>query len=303
MDGILLPGLAPSTFLEIESFLQHSTFAKKRFKEASEVIGYSLQEKFMQASETDYEVNETAFLANSIALVDHFKESYSLDPDLIIGPSFGGMSAAVYSDSLSFQESVWVTHESAVTAKEFYSSREHTYQTHFIYNLSIEEAKLLVEQFRANHKYLELVGYLEKVVCLCGTSESIKELKERLNHTPKCYSLHTMEQPIHSRILKELKKEIATDIYSKVTFKKLRKEIISDINGSMIDSPHQLQTSLLNGYDHPVRWDLVRKTMTEKSVSNVYVVGPKNLFSQLLKNKVSTIEVSPNTVLKAKVGS
>lgn len=303
MDGILLPGLAPSTFLEIESFLQQSPFAKKRFKEASEVIGYSLQEKFIQACETDYEVNETAFLANSIALVDHFKEMYRLDPDLIIGPSFGGMSAAVHSGSLTFQESVWVTHESAITAKEFYSSKEHTYQTHFIYNLSIEEAKLLVEQFNANHMYLELVGYLEKVVCLCGTSESIKELKEKLNHKPKCYSLHTMEQPIHSSLLTELKKEIATDIYSSVTFKRLNKEIISDVNGSMINSPHELQTSLLDGYDNPVRWDLVRKTMTEKNVSNVYVVGPKNLFSQLLKNKINTVEISPTTVLKAKVGS
>ncbi|MGR6009561.1 hypothetical protein ACT7CZ_21635 [Bacillus cereus] len=210
MKGIVLPGIAPSSYREVEFFINNDSFAIQRFKEASEVLGYSLVSAFREADETNQEVYEVCFLANSLALLDHFYKRYNYQPDFTIGVSFGGMSAAVQTNTLTYAEAVWLTHEAAKKSKEFFKQMKEDYQTHFIYNMSLDEAKTIIRQFQAEGMYLELVGFLKKVVCLCGEAKTIKLLKEKVNTIPKVSSLHTMNQPIHSVLLKRLKSTVRT---------------------------------------------------------------------------------------------
>lgn len=298
MNGLILPGLAPSTYEDVESFLHHSEFAKKRFKEASEVIGYSLYEAFKNSTENDYEVRECSFLANTIALLDHFQEDYHLEPDIIVGPSFGGMATAVKTESLTYSEVIWLTHEAAKISRNYYQEFDEMYQTMFIYNLSFEDANDIVNKFKANNMYLELVGNLGKVICLCGPTTSIKVLREKINHKSKVMATHTMQQPIHSKLLTNLKEKIKVEIFDQLTFKTLKYDIISDVDGDLVRDPVTFKQTLLDGYDHTVRWDLVTNTMREIELQAIYVVGPQNIFSQLLKKEWETIVVSPKSFQK-----
>lgn len=298
MNGMVLPGLAPSTYADVKGFLHHSEFAKKRFEEASEVIGYSLYEAFKKSSELDYEVRESSFLANTIALLDHYHEDYHVEPDILIGPSFGGMATAIKTESLTYSEIIWLTHEAAKVARDFYQNSEELYQTMFIYNLSVEEANDLVNEFLKKNMYLELVGNLEKVICLCGPSTSIKLLQEKINHTSKVMATHTMQQPIHSKLLSDLKERLRVEVFNQVEFKPLKYDVISDVNGNLVRDPIEFKQTLLDGYDHTVRWDLVTNTMREMNLQTIYVVGPQNIFSQLLKKEWETIVITPRTVQK-----
>lgn len=297
MEAILLPGLAPSSYSEVKDFIHYSPFAIKRFQEASDVIGYSLIDAFKEAGDRDYEVYESAFLANSIALLDHFKEKYGIEPNVAIGPSFGVLGAAVYTKSLTYEESMWLTHESGKVSKDFYINLEGDFQTHFIYNLSLDEANEYIQSFKSEGKYLELAGYLEKVVCLCGPKVVIDELKEKLNHKPKCFSLHTMNQPIHSGQLRDLNVKLSESVFKQVDFKPIHGTFISDVNGALITDPDEFKQTILDGYDNPVRWDLVKERIQQLGLEKVYVIGPKNLFSQLLKNQIQTIDLGPDNVL------
>ncbi|WP_405099457.1 hypothetical protein [Oceanobacillus sp. FSL H7-0719] len=296
MNGIVLPGLAPCSYEDVKGFLQKSKFAKRRFEEASEVIGYSLYEAFKESSELDYEVRETSFLTNTIALLDHFHEDFDVEPDILIGPSFGGMATAVKTESLTYAEMIWLTHESAKIAKVFYQNTGDFYQTMFIYNLSIEEANELVNEFQSKNMYLELVGNLEKVICLCGSSESIKILQEIINRKSKVIATHTMQQPIHSKVLSDLKEELRVEVFNQVQFKPLKHHVISDVNGNLVRDPMEFKQTLLDGYDHTVRWDLVTNRMRQMKLQTIYVVGPQNIFSQLLKKQWETTVITPRTV-------
>lgn len=297
MIGLVLPGLAPSSYEEVKDFIETNPFAKKRFQEASDIIGYSLAEAFREATEDQHEVIESAFLANSIALLDYFYERYGLHPDYSIGASFGGMSVAVQSGGLTFGECLWLTHESAKHSKTYFQQMDEEYHTHFIFNLSLEETEELINDFQAKGMELELVGHLEKVVCLCGEKSVVQSLKEVINQRSKCFSLHTMKQPIHSRLLTELKHQLRDKFYSQVVFKPLQVPIISDVDGHIYKQSEELKQMLLDGYDHPVRWDLVSKSMKQEHIETAYVVGPRNLFTQLLKYEFETIGISPDTVM------
>ncbi|MED1873395.1 hypothetical protein [Brevibacillus borstelensis] len=297
MIGLVLPGLAPSSYEEVKDFIETNPFAKKRFQEASDIIGYSLAEAFREATEDQHEVIESAFLANSIALLDYFYERYGLHPDYSIGASFGGMSVAVQSGGLTFGECLWLTHESAKHSKTYFQQMDAEYHTHFIFNLSLEETEELINDFQAKGMELELVGHLEKVVCLCGEKSVVQSLKEVINQRSKCFSVHTMKQPIHSRLLTELKHQLRDKFYSQVVFKPLQVPIISDVDGHIYKQSEELKQMLLDGYDHPVRWDLVSKSMKQEHIETAYVVGPRNLFTQLLKYEFETIGISPDTVM------
>lgn len=294
MNGLVLPGLAPSSYQEVESFIKTNPFAIQRFKKASEVLGYSLIDAFREAKvEENQEVYEVCFLANSISLLDHYYNHYNCQPDFAVGVSFGGMSAAVQTNTLAYDEAVWLTHEAAKQAKAFFKQMDGEYQTQFIYNMSLDEANKIIEEFQLKGMYLELVGFLEKVVCLCGEAKTIKILKEKINTKSKCVSLHTMKQPIHSILLKDLNQQLKKGLYNQVNFKPMQTAIISDVNGDVIKDTEVFKQSLLDGYDNPVRWDLVTDTMRKQNLKQVYVVGPKNLFAQLLKNEFNTVRISP----------
>lgn len=303
VNGMLFPGIAPSTYEDVEEFLNHSEYAKNRFTEASEVIGYPLIEAFKESGELDYEIKECAFLANTIALMDHYNEVYNLKPDVIISPSFGGLAAAIKSGSLTYSEAVGLTYDAAKIAGDYYQSLGDLYQTIFIYNLSATDAHSIVEEFKDKNMYLELVGYLGKVMCFCGPSNSINDLKEKIHQKPKVMATHTMQQPIHSKLLTELKEKLRDEVFNQVSFKPLNYSILSDVNGGLIQDSTELKALLLDGYDHAVRWDLVTNTMKEMNFQMIYVIGPQNIFSQLLKKEWKTIDFSPNSVLKKMKGS
>ncbi|EMA6342447.1 hypothetical protein ACO11K_002012 [Bacillus cytotoxicus] len=296
MKGIVLPGIAPSSYQEVEFFINNDSFAIQRFKEASEVLGYSLASAFREADETNQEVYEVCFLANTLALLDHFYKRYNYQPDFTIGVSFGGMSAAVQTNTLTYAEAVWLTHEAAKKSKEFFKQMKEDYQTHFIYNMSLDEAKTIIRQFQEEGMYLELVGFLKKVVCLCGNAQTIKLLKEKINTIPKISSLHTMNQPIHSVLLKDLKVQLEHELFNQIKFKPMKTSIISDVNGEIITDSELFKQSLLDGYDNPVRWDLVTDTMKKQEVSQAFVIGPRNLFAQLLKQDFNIVRISPDEI-------
>jgi len=295
MKGMVFPGLAPSTYEDVELFIKTSPYAKRRFDEASSVLGYSLADAFSEANEYDHEVMECAFLANTVACLDYFKDQHNCIPEVAIGASFGGMATIVHTESLTYAETVWLSKLSANLSKKWFD-RLGNYQTHFIYNLPLEEANNLVNKYNSKGLYLELVGYLDKVVSLCGEAATIKLLKDELNDKSKCFSLHTMMQPIHSKILTPMKLDAEREIYNQMVFKDPKFPIISDVNGDVLRSKEEFIQTLLDGYDHPIRWDCVSDRMNEFGMKEVYVVGPKNLFSQLLKSKFTTITINPNTV-------
>ncbi|MDF1999846.1 hypothetical protein EI200_16535 [Peribacillus simplex] len=295
MKGLVFPGLAPSSYEDVELFIKTSPYVQKRFAEASSVIGYSLVEAFKEANEWNHEVIECAFLANTIAILDFFKDKYGSVPDIAVGASFGGIPLIVHTGSLTYEETVWLAKQAAMLAEENFRFLG-DYQTHFVYNLSLEDTLEIVDEFTSQGMFLELVGYMERVMCLSGRAQTIEQLKERLNHKPKCFSLHTMIQPIHSTILTPLKERARKEVYSQFSFKDPKCPVISDVNGEIIRSKDNFVQMLLDSYDHPVRWDYVSKKMRELELKEVYVAGPKNLFSQLLKDKFNTININPDTV-------
>lgn len=297
MVGIVFPGLAPSYFHDVKDFVKNNRHAQRRYDEASVVLGYSLLEAFAEAKPEDSEVLESSFFINTISLLDFYYEKFNYQPKVTIGPSFGGMAAAVQLQSLTFEETIWLTHESSKYSKMWFE-RLGSYQTLLIYNLLLEDLENVLKKYIQKGIELEIVGYMGKVLCVCGKTEHINQLKQDLNKIRKCFSVDTLNYPMHSKILTPLKFELEKKIYSQVEFKELKNPLISDVDGKRITSKDEFKQTLLDGNDHPVRWDLIIKTLKMMELSDIYVIGPKNIFAQLLKNQFNTINVNTDNSIR-----
>lgn len=301
MKGLILPGLAPSYYSEVKDFVERNPYAVQRFQEAQKILGFSLLDAFKEATVHDNSVMECAYFVNTIALLDNALENDSFQPDVVISPSFGGMAAAVYLDSLAFDKALILTHESALISAHWFEQMEE-HHTIFIYNLSVKDSEQIIEEYKKRGESLEIVGYIDKVIAICGRAPIIQELKNEINKKEKCIVIYTMYYPIHSKNLAMLKNEIKVNCFDKVDIKTPKIKVISDVTGKFIDNNHDLVEMLLDGYDNPVRWDLIEQQINNLSIEELHIVGPKNLFSQLLKNKYHTVSVNPHSVMSKQYG-
>ena len=293
MVGLVFPGIAPSYYQDVKDYLKYNHYARKRYDQASCFLGYPILEAFKEAKEEDSVILESAFFINTIALLDMYYEKYQYKPNITTGPSFGGMAAAVQVGSLTFEETLWLTQETSKISKKYFEQLG-KYQTLLIYNLLLEDVENIINNYKERGILFEIVGYMGKIICVCGKNNDIKELKGYLNHKRKCFAVDTLNYPMHSELLEPLKVELEKKIYSQLDFKDLENPVISDVDGNLLIEKGDFKQMLLDGINNPVRWDLVVKTMKRVELNDIYVIGPKNIFAQLLKKQFNVINVSPD---------
>lgn len=297
--AIVFPGLAPSTYETVKDFVEENPYARRRFAEADEVLGFSLIDAFKDAQEEDWEINECAFLVNTVALADYAVDHFSLDPAYCVGSSFGATAGAVFTGSITFREALWLSYQSTVREKAYADKNLKGYQSDFIYRYPLEKARKLVKEYAQKGEWLEIASYLsDDLMAVCGKEHVIQEVKKRVRQE-KGISLFTMNRLIHCSELKEIREQLGREVHSQVTFGPARIPMISDIDGSIFDQPHTIKTTLLDEYDRAIRLDLAIETMKQAGIEKVHIIGPRNIFGPLMRDAFDVQLISPETVQKA----
>ncbi|PTM58842.1 ACP S-malonyltransferase [Desmospora activa] len=297
--AVIFPGLAPSDYESVKDFVEKSPYAHRRFEYASEILGFSLRKSFREATEDQWEVFQCAFLANSLALSDWAEEKLGMKPSVCVGASFGGFGAAIYTGSLSYNETLLLTYESTLQEKQNFSGFDEEMGTHFFYRLTLNQVQDMIHNLREQGHWVEFSSYLsEDIHAVCATVEAIEIIKQEIRKQ-KGISLHTMKRLVHSSKLKNFKDHTLKTVYNRFSFRDLTIPFVSDVDGMILEKGEDLKNALLDGYDHPVRWPETVNTLKRLQVSKVFVVGPRNLFGPLSKEHFEVAIVSPEMTLES----
>ncbi|QKI80915.1 ACP S-malonyltransferase [Kroppenstedtia eburnea] len=301
--AVVFPGFSPSSYPEVQEFIESNGYAEKWYSRAEDILGYSLKEAFREATEADWEINELAFLINTLALADYAGENHSLTPEYCMGSSFGGMIGAVYTGSLSLADALWLSYQSTNREKRYMTERIfNRYQTDFIYQYPAERVMQDVRDYTEKGKYLEISSYLSRnLVAVSGEMDVIREMKKKVRQA-RGISLFTMDRLIHCKKLKEIKEIVGREVHSKVSFRPPRIPMISDIDGSILVEPVKIKNLLLDWFDQPVRMHLAKTTMKKCGIEKVFVVGPRSIFGSLMSEDFSVEVISPETACQTATG-
>lgn len=289
----LFPGMAKSQFSDFEGFIQKSTIAQSLYLKAEKCLNFPLLENFSNGDKSIVTERCTYFV-NTLALLYELQASNKgLNPEYVIGSSFGITTAGVYLDSLNFEEALKMVRDTAIVENDYLKNMDKGYCTHFIYKYSLEDLEDLIQKFRSEGKWIEISVFISDDLIGIGSSlETINELKRIIKVQGKSTSIHTAELS-HTSNLKELRDLLDKEVYFKYDFLDLSKPFVSDLDARSITCGSDFKEEMLKSVDNPVKFTLVHKKMLDDNIKDIYVIGPSNFFGAILKKDFSVTNVEP----------
>jgi [acyl-carrier-protein] S-malonyltransferase len=289
----LFPGMAKSEYRDFKTFIEKSSIAQSLYKEAERCMDYPLLEKF-SSGDTSIVTERCSYFVNTLALLYEFQERHpDVDPDYIIGSSFGITPAGIFLGSIDFSDALKMVRDTALVEDSYLSNLDAEYCTHFIYKYSLDDLENIVESFRSQGKWIEISVFIsDDLIGIGSTVETVNELKQMIKVQGKSTSIHTAELS-HTSNLKELRDRLDREVYSHYHFSECSKPFVSDLDGRYIVAGEDLKEEMLKSVDHPVKFTLVHKKMLEDEIEQVYVIGPSNFFGAILKRDFTVTNIDP----------
>lgn len=298
-DAVFFPGLVPTGFGSVARFVTESPHARRRFAEADEILGYSLADAYRDASIHDWEVFQSAFMALTLALADWAEQQEGMRPALCCGQSFGGIVGAVYCGALSYADALSLTRESATVERDYFDSLAEPVGCYFFTNVPRPDVERLVEEFQAAGDWIEISVEMDSdIFAVSARMETIERFKARTQELG-AFAFYTMNRAEHCSGVAALRERLYDEVYSRFTWRAPRIPMLSDVDGTLIDDGERLMHDLLDGWVYPVRWRTMVDGLREAGVSQVYVVGPRTMFSRVTREFFPTRPVTPKLALAA----
>lgn len=286
--AVVFPGLSDFHYGVVNEFIEKSRFAQARFDEASQILGFSLLDRFKQENQSYTEISQCANFTSTIALLDSVRDLLPSPPNYCIGGSFGGIAVAVFVESLTFKDALLLTYHSSLEEQAYNHKTSEKYVTHFFYRYPLTKTKELIQEINEQGRWIELSAIIsDKLLGICSTEETVELFKKRVRKE-RGMPLGTINRLIHSSSLRDFKERLKDRIYQQVLFDRPRIPIVSDVDGRILRNAKGLKQMLLEGIDHPIRWDLTTSTLKKLNINEAHIIGTVDVLGPTLKGLFDT---------------
>lgn len=296
-DVVYFPGLVPTTFASLETYLTTDMYARERLREADEVLGYRLLDAYRDAEVYDWEVYEAGVLATSLALADWADDHLDLDPVAFGGQSFGAIVGAVWAGVLPYPDALRLVRESTRVELEWFGSRAEPLGCFFFYRLDASTVDELVARCRAEGHVVEGSIYLDNSVHgVSGTGPGLDRLRELVADAGG-HAFYSMNRAEHCSLVQGLRDRLAAEVYPHAGWVRSPLPMLSDVTGRLLTGPGEIRDDLLDGWVTPVHWSAVTGAIVDAGADRAVVIGPRTMFGRLTGDTVPTAVVTPKAVL------
>ncbi|MFI9273478.1 ACP S-malonyltransferase [Kitasatospora sp. NPDC052896] len=289
--------MGPSRFADFGRFMVVNAAARSRFAVADEVLGYSVFDA-LRESEDDYaEVAQVTSFVVSLALVEWSGQS---GESHCAGVSFGKMAAAAHAGVLPFEEAVRLVAETARCERDYFAEQHTDIVTHSFVKVPADTLDTLLAELTDAGEWFEISSYMDRDMFMVSLSErALEGFKRRIGEAGG-YSLYTMRPPAHAGIFGELRERIDREVLSGYQLRDPVLPIVSDQDGSLVNSAEQARDWILGGFTRPMRWPGVVDTLAAQGVRRISIVGRDRLLRRLkcTVENFSTATIAPESALR-----
>nr|WSX19097.1 ACP S-malonyltransferase [Streptomyces tubercidicus] len=298
--AVLFPGMGRFDFATAGRFLVLDRYARHRLAIADEVLGFSVLERFHDAGADYSEYAQLAFLVASLAAADRAEDRFGMRPDVCAGASFGQKAAAAYAGSLDFPDVVRMTAELARCEREYFTTEHSDVVTHSVYRVPDEEFHALLAEMRDRGDWFDISGELDRGFYMVSLPESRLDAFIRAVRDLGGYSMYTMRPPVHARVFGPLRRKAEAEVFANYRIRAPRIPVISDADGTVVDSAEAMRTMLLDTFDRAIRWPDMVTSMAGLGVGTLYVTGADDMFHRLnsTARTFDVITVNPKNALR-----
>ncbi|MEV6296501.1 ACP S-malonyltransferase [Streptomyces sp. NPDC051896] len=258
-----------------------SKSARALVAEASDILGYHLLDRYKEEDGRFTASSRVSFLVGCLALARDAELRSELRPDVVVGPSFGGMPAAAYAGAVGFADAVRMTAGWGDRVDRYFAEHYSDTVSQSCARLPEEELAEVLVQLRADGEWHDVACYVDTDFAIVSVRERrlpwlVEQMRARGG-----LPLATMRPPMHSPSFAALREEVAAEVFARLEFSDPVLPMVDDHDGGAVHTAGQVREMVLDGITAPVRWPSVVATLRERGVRELVVAGQDSLWGRV----------------------
>ena len=293
MNAFLFPGQGSQTVGMGLEFFNNFKLVKEIFNKADEKLNYSISKIILEGPEQDLKLTKNtqpAILTVSYSIFKVLKEEFNFDLNsfkFFAGHSLGEYSALVCSESLSFEDALYLLHERGKAMQESVPVGEGSMIA--VLGANINEIKNLIDENKNIEGVCEIANdNAEGQIILSGNKTKV-EFIQKIMKEKKFKSIPLkVSAPFHCTLMKPAAEIMDKKIHS-TDFKKPLFDIVNNVTAEIQINIDQIKELLIKQIFSTVRWRESMINMDKRKVKNFVEIGPGKVLSGMVKRTIKNV--------------
>ena len=292
MNAILFPGQGSQIVGMGLEFFNNFAIVKRIFEEADEKLKYKISKIILDGPVEELKLTKNtqpAILTVSYAIFSVLKKEFNFNFDstkFFAGHSLGEYSALVCSESLNFEDALYLLFERGKSMQEAVPVGKGSMIA--VLGLSIDEVKDLIKKNTVGGICEIANDNANGQTILSGDIDSINSLKLILKENKKKFIPLNVSAPFHCSLMIPAANKMKDKINS-INFKKPNFDIVSNVSSKSEINPENIKKLLVEQIYSTVRWRESVVFMSKQKVTNFIEIGPGKVLSGMVKRTLKEI--------------
>lgn len=293
MNALLFPGQGSQVVGMGQEFYNNFKIVKKIFNQADEKLNYPISKLILEGPEDDLQLTrntQPAIMIVSYSIFKVLKEEFGFDLETLkyfAGHSLGEYSALVCSESLAYNDALYLLHERGKAMQEAVPVGRGS----MIAVLGMETANL-EKLIKTNDEIKNICEIANDnsfgQLIVSGIKESVESLQKILkNQKIKTIPLK-VSAPFHCSLMKPAADKMKEKI-DEIKFIKPNIEIINNVKAEIENDPQKIKNLLVEQIFSTVRWRESLILMSQKGVKNFIEIGPGKVLTGMVKRTIKNV--------------
>ena len=295
MFSVIFPGQGSQVVGMGKEFFEKHEIVKKLFKEADEILEFSLSKLILEGSkdELDLTVNtQPAIFLISYSIFQVVKENFNInlnEAKYFAGHSLGEYSALSCAGYLNFGQTIKILRVRGDAMQNSVPKGEGGMLA--VLGSKIEDVEKILSDNQNNFVAYVANDNSNGQIVMSGKTKDLQILSEFLRDNKIKNIKLPVSAPFHCSLMSKATM-VMTEELQKINFKQSKNILISNVTAEEISNTEDLKNLLIKQIEKRVRWRESILNMINKGVNQFIEIGPGKVLSGLVKRINKDVKIS-----------
>ena len=296
MRALLFPGQGSQLVGMGAEFYNNFDAVKKIFDQADEKLKYPLSKIILQGPEDQLQLTKNtqpAILTVSYSIFKILKEEFEFNFDefnFFLGHSLGEYSALVCSDSLKFDDAIYLLNERGKAMQEAVPVGKGKMLA--VLGAEINVINELLNSIKQNNICEIANDNANGQVIVSGNREGVDSFQSILKEKKiKCIPLK-VSAPFHCSLMKPAANKMSEKI-KKTNFEKPKRNIVSNVTAKIENDKEKIKDLLIKQIYSSVKWRESILNISKEGVNKFIEIGPGKVLTGMVKRTINNVNCFP----------
>ena len=293
MSALLFPGQGSQIVGMGSEFYNNFAIVKKIFDRADEKLSFAISKMILEGPEDQLQLTQNtqpAILIVSYSIFKVLKDEFNFDFKnfkYFAGHSLGEYSALVCSDSLDFDDALYLLNERGKAMQEAVPVGQGSMIA--VLGAKIKDVINLIQTRNINNGICEIANdNAEGQVIISGDNESVEKFQIILKDSKIKSIPLKVSAPFHCSLMKPAADKMKEKI-NNIKFKNPIINIISNVTAKPENNAENIKKLLIEQIFSTVKWRESIINMSDANVINYIEIGPGKVLTSMVKRTIKNV--------------